>query len=242
MEITMDPYELTYLKESFNKNLENLLFRQQFIRVHNPNPIDFNNMQERINALNIETYNIQTITDIISDLIDMRYNIESLIDSPLISNYELSLFDFFIKTLQYDETHNEINHVKDILNELIDILNRDGDLRLINLHQIDEIDVDSLIAIVQPGNNETIQEGFYDLLQQSMYQFKYALDNYNEPEPDETYEPEHDEPDEPDEPLQEGGSRRQRKNRHKSKRKSIKRKIIKKRKYGKKSKKHRKKL
>ena len=241
MEITMrmEPNDLTYLKESFNKNLENLLFRYQLIRGHNPNQIDFNNMQERINALNLET-NIQTITNIISDLIDMRYNIELLIDSPLISNYELSLFNFFIETLQYDETYNGIIVIKDMLKKLIDILN--SDLRLINLHQIDEIDVDSLIAIVQPGNDETIQEGFYDLLQQSMYQFKYALDNYNEPEPDETYEPEHVEPDETVEPDQEGGSRRQRKNRHKSKRKSIKRKIIKKRKYSKKSKKHRKKL
>lgn len=216
MEITMrmNPYELTYLKESFNKNLENLLYRHRFIRGHNPNPIDFNNMQERINALDVETYNIQTITDIISDLIDMRYNIEELlIDSRhLISNYELSLFEFFIETLQYDETYNnEITYIKDILNDLIDILNTadnySSDLRLINLNQIDERDVDSLIAIVQPGNDETIQEGFYNFLQQSMYHFKYALDNYNAPEP------EHVEPDETVEPEspEQGGSRRQRK-------------------------------
>lgn len=241
MEITMrmDPNKLTYLKESFNKNLENLLFRQQFIRVPDPNPINFNNMQERINALDVGTYNIQTITDIISDLIDMRYNTESLITgSPLISNYELSLFDFFIETLQYDETYDEINQVKDILDELIEILNTDdlnnysSDLRLIKLNTINVYLLNEKLGLEndEMENDETIQTVFYNVLQQLMFNFKDALDNYNV----------YDEPVEPDEPQQ-GGSRKRRQKRHKSKKKSIKRKM-KKRKNGKKSKKHRKRL
>lgn len=242
MEITMrmDPYDLTYLKESFNKNLENLLFRQQVIRVPNPNPINFNNMQERINALDVETYNIQTITDIISDLIDMRYNTESLIiRSPLISNYELSLFDFFIETLQYDETYDQINQVKNMLDEFIKILNTDDlnnytdglnnysdDLRLINLNTINVYLLNEKLGLEndEMENNETIQTVFYNVLQQLMFHFKDALNNYNVP----------DVPDEPDVPPRQGGSRKRRQNQHRSKRKSIKRKIMKKRKYGKK--------